>query len=177
MRVTTILLIAALLMGLAILDTSMAKSRPVKHVNNSALMALGGEFRTVFANLLWIKAEHYHHEFIAHDPDWAKNTDVLGLDRLITKLDPHFDEAYASGARMLTETGKLKEARAFLEEGITNNPNSMMLHDEFGTFLARHLHDYDDSLFHLKRAYFLADDDWDRCRLGKLIKTVEGMAK
>lgn len=177
MRVMTALLIISLFFGLAMLDTSMAKTRPVKQVDNSALTALAGEFRTVFANLLWIKAEHYHHEFIIHEPDWTKNSDVLGLDRLITRLDPHFEEAYAAGSQMLVGMNRLKEARAFLEEGVTNNPNSMMLHDEFGTFLARHVHDYKDSLFHLKRAYCLAKDDWDRRRLKRLMKTVEEMAK
>jgi hypothetical protein len=53
----------------------------------------------------------------------------------------------------------------------------MMLHDEFGTLLARHMKDYPAALYHLKRAYCLADDDFDRTRLKRLIKTVEEMVK
>lgn len=50
-----------------------------------------------------------------------------------------------------------------------------MLHDSYGTFLARHLKDYEGALFHLKRAYLLAQDDWHKKRLMRLIKTVEGL--
>jgi tetratricopeptide (TPR) repeat protein len=167
----------ALFSGIAILDTSMVHSRPAPAGKDSAVTVLAGEFRTVFANLLWIKAENYHHEYIVHNKDWTKNEDVLGLDMLITKLDPHFEEAYASGAVMMIGQNKIKEADNYLEEGVTNNPNSMMLHDEYGTFLARYMQDYKDSLFHLKRAYLLASDDWDKNRLKRLIKTVEGFSR
>jgi len=163
--------------GMGLLDSSIKQNKPASNVKNSALAALGGEFRTVFANLLWIKAEKYHHEYIVNNGDWTQNTDVLGLDKLITKLDPHFVEAYAAGARMLIGMNKPDEARDYLKEGITNNPNSMMLHDELGTMAARHLRDYKCSLFHLKRAYILADDNWDKRRLRKLINTVEEMAR
>jgi hypothetical protein len=163
--------------GIATLDTSISKKANTPTGRDSAIIALAGEFRTVFANLLWIKAEHYHHEYTAHNDDWVNNEDLLGLDKLITKLDPHFEEAYASGARMLIEKNKLTEAKAFLEEGITNNPNSLMLHDEMGTFLARHLHEYRQGLFHLKRAYILSEDKWDKERLGRLMKTVENLAE
>ncbi|MEN6520596.1 MAG: hypothetical protein ABFD46_05530 [Armatimonadota bacterium] len=178
MRVmTTIALILVLFSGLAVLDTTVEKSRPAPAGGNSAVTILAGEFRTVFANLLWIKAENYHHEYIAHNGDWTKNNDLLGLDQIITKLDPHFEEAYAAGAMMLIGQNKLKEANAYLEEGTTNNPNSIMLHDEYGTFLARHMKDYKGSLFHLKRAYLLAPDSWQRKRLSRLVKTVEGLSR
>lgn len=179
MRVITVGLIIVLLSGLAALDTTMARARPTvsKQDRNSVAVALAGEFRVVFANLLWIKADEYHHEYIAHGGDWTKNQDALGLDRLVTKFDPHFEEAYAAGERLMVGLGKLAEARAFLEEGVTNNPNSMMLHDEYGTLLAAHLKEYDKSLFHLKRAYLLSKDDWDRRRLKRLIHTVEGLKK
>jgi tetratricopeptide (TPR) repeat protein len=177
MRVTTIMLGITLFAGMATLDTSISKSQKSTTNKDSAIIALAGEFRTVFANLLWIKAEHYHHEYLAHNGDWVKNEDLLGLDKLITRLDPHFVEAYAAGTRMLIEQKKLEEAKAFMEEGLKNNPNSLLLHDEMGTFLARHLQEYEQGLFHLKRAYILSKDKWDKERLGRLIKTVERLAK
>ncbi len=179
MRLTTATLILVLFAGIATLDTSVGKVKSVRSEtkHDSAVIALAGEFRTVFANLLWIKAEQYHHEYLAHNSDWAENADVLGLDRLITKLDPHFDEAYAAGARMLTETGKIKEARLFLEEGVDNNPDSMMLHEELGTLAARHQKDYKDSLFHLKRAYILARESFDKQRLDRVIRAVEELQR
>lgn len=175
MRTIGVMLFLALSVGLAALDTSIERDQPYpKKKGDSVMITLAGEFRAVFANLLWIKAERYHHEYIARDKDWTKNTDLMGLNRIITKLDPHFEEAYATGSRMLIGEGKLKEAQAYLEEAVTANPNSMMLHDEYGTMLARHIKDYPGALFHLKRAYLLATDDWDRRRLGRLIRTVEG---
>ncbi len=179
MRVASVVLMLTMLAGISTLDNTISKSKPksAAGAKDSAAIALAGEFRTVFANLLWIKADQYHHEFIAHNNDWEMNTDVIGLDRLITKLDPHFDEAYAAGARMLSGTGQLNEAVSFLEEGVTNNPNSRMLHEELGTLLARHKKDYERALLHLKRAYVLSDEDFDTKRLRRLIGTVREMAE
>lgn len=178
MRFVTVALILVMLSGIAVLDTTMDGSRPKAESNGSVAMALAGQFRTVMANLLWIKLENYHHEFIAKHSDWTRNTDAMGLARLITRLDPHFPEAYATGARMLVGNDKVKEAKAYLEEGVENNPNSMMMHDELATLLARHMKDYNGALFHFNRAYILAkDDSFDRKRLRKLIHTVEDMAK
>jgi len=177
MRLRTAALVITLAAALAALDGPLERHRPMDGARDSVAVALAGEFRTVFANLLWVKVEEYHDEFIAHNADWTKNTDALGLNRMITKLDPHFEEAYATGARMLLGEGKPGQARAYLDEGVTNNPNSMMLHDELGTLLACHLHDYGQALFHLKRAYILAGDDWDRRRLHRLIGTVETLSR
>lgn len=177
MRIKGLAILLTLFCGLVYLDGAIEKGRPATNAKDSIETALAGEFRTVFANLLWIKVENYHHEFIEHNKDWAKNKDALGLIRIVTKLDPHFDLAYATGSRMLVDTNRLKEARAYLQEGVDNNPNSMLLHDEFGTVLARHLKDYKGSIYHLKRAYSIADDDWDKRRLMKLIHTVEKLSK
>lgn len=176
MRFVTVALIVVMLSGLAVLDTSMDKSRPPSDTGQSVAVALAGQFRTVIANLLWIKLENYHHEFIAHNSDWTQNRDAMGLSRLITKMDPHFPEAYACGGRMLSGNHREHEAIAFLEEGIKNNPNSILLHDELATLLARHVKDYDGALFHFERAYVLAKgDEFDRRRLMRLIHTVKGL--
>lgn len=177
MRIVTMALVLFLIAGLAVLDGSVERGRPTAAgAGDSVALALAGEFRTVFANLLWIKAEKYHHEYMAAGEDWTQNTDLLGLNRIITKLDPHFEEAYATGARMLAGEGKPKEARTYLELGVVHNPDSMMLHDELGTLLARHLKDYERAHYHLHRAYVLATDDWDRRRLRRLMKTIEDMS-
>jgi hypothetical protein len=178
MRLVVLGLTILLVIGVCSLDTSIDhRSRPTSD-KDSVLIALAGQFRVVFANLLWIKLDSYHHEFLAHNKDWTKNTDAVGLSRLITKLDPHFEEAYATGERMLIGMGKTKEAEAYLQEGVDNNPNSLMLHDEMGTISAIYTRDYKASLFHFKRAYILAgNDQWERRRLGKLIKSVEKLSK
>lgn len=204
MKAVTVVLLAVLMCGLAVLDTTMEQGRPRTPGDSSAAVALAGEFRTVFANLLWLKLDIYHHEYIEHHGDWTKNEDALGLDRLITRLDPHFEEAYATGSVMLIGMGKPKEAVAYLEEGVTNNPNSMMLHDQMGTTLAIHMRDYNGAIYHLRRAYCIVKDDyevrtkrgekltghrqghgtnavdddlWDMARLGRLVGSAERLAE
>ena len=173
-RVLLLMLVA----GTAVMDTSVSRNATGSKSNDSALIALAGQFRVVFANLLWIKLDNYHHEYIAHHRDWTKNSDAVGLSRMITKLDPHFEEAYASGGRMLLGLGKVKDARDYLQEGVDNNPNSMLLHDEMGTVLAVYVKDYKPALFHFRKAYELVkNDEWERNRLGKLIKSVEDLSK
>lgn len=197
MKGRTIFFLLSLSAALVMLDTTLQAARPGSGKKESAVVALAGEFRTVFANLLWIKLDHYHHEYAARHKDWTKNRDALGLNRMITRLDPHFVEAYATGAWMLLGMGKLKDAKSYLEEGVTSNPDSMLLHDELGTMLAVHLKDYDGSLFHLKKAYCIvkadweikklrspskkttaiADDEWDMRRLKRLIGSVERLQR
>lgn len=187
MKLRVVLLLISLAAVLAVLDNTMARTRPGQDSADSAIVALAGEFRTVFANLLWIKVDHYHHEYAETHKDWTQNKDALGLNRLITKLDPHFEEAYATGAMMLLGQGRPKDCRAYLVEGIHNNPNSMMLHDQMGTTLAVHFRDYPGALYHLKRAYAIVkqdceakkslaavkeEDEWHMKRLAKLIGSV-----
>ena len=60
--------------GMCIIENSAVRARPAQPQDQtSAVYKLAGEFRTVFANLLWIKADKYHHEFIQHDPNWCNN--------------------------------------------------------------------------------------------------------
>ena len=90
--------------------------------DNAALrtvLAMAGQFRIVFANLLWIKVDKYHHEYIEHHGNWAENPDILPLLRMITWLDPHFIQAYQVAGFMLS--GNLKRydfARQLLAEEI-----------------------------------------------------------
>jgi len=178
MRGLIIVLLLIMLIAVSVTEINFDKTRPVEKNSDSVIIALAGQFRVVFANLLWIKLDQYHHEYIAHGGDWAKDTNAAALSRIITKLDPHFTEAYAAGARILLTLGKKEEARAYLQEGIDNNPDSLMLHDEMGTMLARHFGDYKNALYHFRRAYILAgDDEWQHRRLGRLIHTVESMSK
>jgi 6-phosphogluconolactonase/glucosamine-6-phosphate isomerase/deaminase len=67
----------------------------------SSVYALTGEFRTVFANMLWIKVDKYLHERIEHGGDAFENKEAMPMIRMITELDPHFIEAYRTGAMLL----------------------------------------------------------------------------
>lgn len=176
MRGGSILILVALalmLSGVCALDFSLLENRPDTPKTESAAFALAGEFRAVAANLLWIKADKYHHEFIEHGGNWNENKDILPLIKLITDLDPHFVEAYLTGGWILvTGFNKPDEALKYLREGINNNPRSFELYEGLGTLYARRLGDPEKGLQCFEKALSLARDDFDKKRLKRLVKTV-----
>jgi hypothetical protein len=142
----------------------------------SAMYALAGEFRSVIANLLWIKVERYHHEFIRTNADWRANTEILPLIKVITDLDPHFTEAYLCGSWMLCMgLNRTGEGIDYLKEGIQNNPDNMAVNEILGTIYARKMNQPRKAMPYLRRALALSADDWDRRRMRKLMHTVQNM--
>lgn len=122
---------------MALTDAAVSRQKqrtvPGESVRESVYANIAGQFRTVFANLLWMKADGYHHEFVEHNTNWAQDSDIIPLMRLITWLDPHFTQAYSSGAWMLGFYQKRSGyAKAFLSEGIGNNPDSSELYETLG---------------------------------------------
>ncbi len=134
-----------------------------------------GQFRTVFANLLWIKADNYHHEFMEHNPHWTKNTDLLPLMRLVTWMDPHFTQAYSSGAWMLgLYQNRMGQARSFLNEGIKFNPNSTELYETMAILEWRVDGNAKAALANLKKARDKAVERVERQRLTRSVSKLEG---
>jgi hypothetical protein len=162
-----------------VVDASYAKSGcSRKMTGDSATYALAGEFRSVIANLLWIKVENYHHEFLRTNNDWRANTQILPLVKMITDLDPHFTEAYSVGGWMLCMgVNHTKEGIDYLREGVRNNPQNMDVNETLGTIYARKLDQPAKAMPYLRRALALSADDWDRKRMRRLIRTVQGMEK
>lgn len=161
-KAVIVALMALMFSGLCILETNAINERPKEPANRvSSVYMLAGEFRTVFANLLWIKAESYHHEFIQRNSNWTKDKELLGLINLITTLDPHFIEAYSSGAVIyINGEHKPKKAVDYLREGITNNPKSWELHQLLAIVYVRQLDDPDRALSHQKLAVKYCNDDF-----------------
>jgi hypothetical protein len=145
---------------------------------SSAAYALAGEFRAVIANLLWVKVEKYHHEFIRTNNDWRADKDILPLVRIITDLDPSFVEAYILGGWMLS-MGLHREGEGidYLKEGLRNNPDSMAINEILGTVYARQLKQPRMALVYLRHACQLAPDDWNRHRLRRLTRSVQRMGQ
>lgn len=85
-RLPMILALIMLFSGMCVMEKSAVGSRPIEHGTNagSSVYVLAGEFRTVFANLLWIKVDQYHHEYLERHPDWTQDKDLLSLLNLIT---------------------------------------------------------------------------------------------
>lgn len=135
---------------------------------------LAGQFRTVIANLLWMKADRYHHEYMEHNGQWAKDSDILPLMRLVTLFDPHFTQAYSAGAWMLgLYLGKPGPARSYLAEGIRNNPRSSDLHETMGLLAWRCDGNVEAALEHLRLARDYAERAFDHDRLSRSVRILE----
>lgn len=181
MKHRIVLALSAVLLfgGTCVVENCAVRSKPVEPADNvSAVYKLAGEFRVVFANLLWIKADRYHHEYIQRDPNWCNNKELLGLFNMITALDPKFVEAYSTGTYILYygyhDTAK---ALAYLKNGITNNPKSMELNELAAVLYAYKLHDPQKALPFAQRAVRFAPDDFYRNVAKRTLSSVERMIK
>ncbi len=116
-----------------------------------------GEVRTFLATSLWFKMDTYYHIMQAkHQTD----EDLFPLYRLITYLDPHFVEAYDTGAWDLHRHGLHEEAISFVKEGIARNPRSARLQFMLALILYK-LQRYDEALAPARAAYEMAPPDSD----------------
>lgn len=173
-------LLVALVMGCVLAEGWLSANTPKMEnasVDNTALrtvLAMAGQFRIVFANLLWLKVDQYHHEYIEHHGDWAQDTDLLPLLRAITWLDPHFVQAYQVAGFMLSaRLHRFEHARQILEEGIHNNPKSSELYEEMGMAILRAKRNYREAYPYLSKALSLAQDEFDRQRLQRFCQTLK----
>ncbi len=162
--------------SLCILENAMISAKP-KEANAKAVSSvymLAGEFRTVFANLLWIEADNYHDEYIQHNSDWTKNKDLLGMINLIVALDPHFVEAYSVGTSLYASgPGGNKRAFKWLQEGLNNNPRSWLLHRDIAIICARHFDSPRPALIHAKLAESYCEDEFYKESIKKLVRTIQ----
>ncbi|GIV19606.1 MAG: hypothetical protein KatS3mg023_1357 [Armatimonadota bacterium] len=171
--VATLVIGCVLSEGLLSANAPKMESAPAENAALRTVMAMAGQFRIVFANLLWIKVDQYHHEYIEHHGDWTQDTDLLPLLRMITWLDPHFVQAYQVAGFMLSgRLHRYEHARQLLQEGIRNNPRSFELYEEMGMAILRARKDYREAYTYLTKALSLARDEFDRQRLQRFCQTV-----
>mgnify|MGYP005840255981 FL=1 len=143
----------------------------------SCVYLLAGEFRTVLANLLWIKADQYHHEFVRHHRKWTANQELKGLLDLVILLDPHFVEAYETQAYIYANgCGDVPKALRIVRQGISRNPRAHELYQIAAIFYASRLKDPRSALPYARLGLKYAPDDWYRTRARRLLRTVEEMA-
>ncbi len=159
--------------GLLLAHAPKIEASSTDNVALRTVLAMAGQFRIVFANLLWIKVDKYHHEWLEHHSNWAEDKDLLPLLRLITWLDPHFVQAYQVAGFMLSgNLHRYEQARQLLEEGIRHNPHSPELYEEMGMAIIRATRDYRQAYPYLAKALSLTTDDFDRQRLERFCQTV-----
>ena len=178
-RVVIVALMAVLFSCMCVIENAAVKARPKTPGEQvSSIYALAGEFRTVFANILWIKPDQYHHEFIRRERDWSRNTELIGLLNLIIVLDPRFVEAYADEAYIYAD-GYQDNLKALnvLRQGISNNPRSRELHELTAVLYARRLEDHQRAIPYARKAVEYAEDGWYRTRAKRLLRTIERRAR
>ena len=165
--------------GMSFAENLVTRSKPAEPIDRaSAVYKLAGEFRAVFANLLWIKADAYHHEFTEHNPNWCENKELLGLMKMITALDPKFEEAYSTGTHVLLygyhDTPK---SVTYLCQGLAANPKSHELNRIAAIIYAHNLKQPERALPYARKAVRYAKDDWTRQRSARLLATITRLAK
>ncbi len=178
-KLPILLPVMLLFSGMCIIENRAVSARPAEPADHvSAVYKLAGEFRTVFANLLWIKADRYHHEFIQHDPNWCNDKDLMGLFNMITALDPRFEEAYSAGTYVLMYGyHDNHKALRYLKQGITANPRSRDLNELMAVLYAQKLKDPDAALPYAQRAVRFATDDFYRKVAKRTLHSVERMSR
>ena len=178
-KLPILLTIALIFAGMCIIENRAVECKPAEPADHaSAIYQLTGEFRTVFANLLWIKADKYHHEYIQRDPHWCNDKDLLGLLNMITALDPRFTEAYAVGATVLIYGYRdEKKAVRYLQQGITANPRSRELNEMMAVICAQRLKDPVRALPYAHRAARYAEDDFHKTVSTRTLQTIERMIR
>ena len=178
-KIVTAAAMFVLFAGMCIIENSAVRARPAEPKDNaSAIYQLAGEFRTVFANLLWIKADKYHHDFIQHDPNWCNNKDLIGLFKMITALDPRFVEAYSAGTYILMNGyGNNIKAMGYLMQGIEANPRSRELNQLAAVLYAYKLKNPKRALPYAQRAVWFAEDDFYKNVTTRSLRSIERMAR
>ena len=170
-KIVTAAAMFVLFAGMCIIENSAVRVRPAEPNDYASAIY-------VFANLLWIKADKYHHEFIQHDPNWCNNKDLIGLFKMITALDPRYVEAYSAGTYILMNGyGNNIKAMGYLMQGIEANPRSRELNQLAAVLYAYKLKNPKRALPYAQRAVWVAEDDFYKNVTTRSLRSIERMAR
>lgn len=131
-----VLLLAVLLAGQSAADRLAPPERKVATtaiVGRTGFAYLGG-IRTYAAAVLWARLDPINDRYY-NGLSLSRKKFLLPSIRLITWLDPTFEEAYYDGALIVYENGLKSQAVAMAAEGARNNPESAWLHANYAQIL------------------------------------------
>ena len=129
------------------------------------IRSFAGQLRGLLADILWLRVDEYAHRRRLEDGDINRADDeaLMPLVRLITWLNPHYTDAYALGAQWLAfHFSRPREAVAFYEEGIHNNPRAGDLLTGEAFVYWKVLHNTAAAAVRIEQAADLTDDDLAR---------------
>lgn len=90
--------------------------------------------RTFAAAVIWNRLDPIYHEYY-HDKVLADQTQALPMIKIVTMLDPQFEDAYNVGAWIVARRGLVDEALDLAKSGVENNPNSGVLRVNYAQIL------------------------------------------
>jgi pentatricopeptide repeat protein len=93
---------------------------------------------------LWSQTDDYF-----HDGDFPR---IVALMRIIVSIDPHFVDAFNTGAWIMWSMGDDNDATAFYQQDVQSNPLDSDAYYDYGFFLYNHLHNFPGAV-----AVFTAD--------------------
>lgn len=169
--IAVVAVLLAALVGGVLLQYSLDNSA-VAHSNNSvsagghSLLDVFGGVRQTLAAFMWNKGHTVFHQYLGEDP--KQDIVMYPYYWLITKLDPHFEEAYFYASYMLCHFGLVKEGYALALEGVRNNPDSAELQRNLAEIYFFFKKDPRKAKYHIEKAIALSTDDADKVIYGKL---------
>jgi hypothetical protein len=179
-RVSAVVLVAvALLAGVVVLqygiDSQQSSVRgstatAPRDTARSVLDLMGG-VRETFAAYLWVKTDNIFHGFLGEDI--ASDGPIFPYFWLITRLDPHYIEAYYFASWMLCRYGKVQEGFDMALDGVRNNPNSEMLQKNLAEIYLFYMHDMPKAKYHLEKALKLATNEGDMALVNNELALVQ----
>jgi hypothetical protein len=95
-------------------------------VGRTGFAYIGG-VRRFAAAVLWNRLDPQFHEYYS-GTSLSEQTYMLPTIRMVTALDPQFEQAYYIGSWMVKEAVSAEEGLAFARRGLAANPRSGLLH-------------------------------------------------
>lgn len=141
-------------------------TKPLTASTAQSLTRFMGGFRSIAAAYIWLKADQIHHDFYG---DLKREQELMPLYRILTWLDPHFEDAYYVGSYMLFLFGKKQEGLAFAKEGIEMNPDSAKLYYNLAEIYIDYFNQYDLAIKEIKKGLRFAKNPAARAYLLHLL--------
>jgi hypothetical protein len=122
-----VLLLAAILGGQAATDAlaPVGRASSGRSVGRASFAFLGG-LRTFAAAVLWNRLDPQYHEYFA-SMAFDKQVFVLPTVKIVTTLDPQFEQPYFVASLLLARSGHEAEGMRLARDGVAANPQSGLL--------------------------------------------------
>ncbi len=155
-------------------ERQMDALRPPTEQGGAAYVQMLGEFRVVAANLLWVKADEYNHEYEARHATPLENRELIGMCQLITQLNPRFEQAYLVGSMIYRKGDKdPRKAKDYLLLGYKYLPSSWEIPRDLALLEGIDYKDKRAALPYARMAYKNATDPFYKANMLRLVKAIE----